>query len=127
MREIKLKDNLSLIIEKEEEKFLVIALKGQINSQNSYSFQNEILNILKDTPFIIFDCKELNYITSSGIGAFLFIRNKLRNNNGNVFLINPQPKILSILGSMGVVNMIEEYNKILKIIESSNSFQQKNT
>lgn len=120
MKEIKIKENLNLTIEEESEKFLRIKLSGTLNSQNSYSFQNEILKILKDKQFIIFNCEELTYLTSSGIGAFLFIRNKLRdNNNGNAFLIKPQHKIISILGSMGVVNMIEEYEKILKIIENN--------
>jgi len=119
-KEFKLKEDLSFFIEEDREKFLFIRLVGAINSQNSYIFQNEILKILGERLFVIFDCKDLTYLTSSGIGAFLFIKNKLKKNNGGVFIINPQPKVVAILGSMGVTDMVEDYKKILKIIENTN-------
>lgn len=119
MKEFKLKDSLSFFIEKKDEKSIFIKLIGSINSQNSYLFQNEIIKILDNRLFVIFDCEELSYLTSSGIGAFLFIKNKLRKSNGNLFIINPQPKIIAILGTMGVTDMVEDYSKIEKIIKNS--------
>ncbi len=117
MREIKFIENLSLEIENEESSVITVKTKGTINSQNSYALQNELLKLLKEEVFIIFDCKELTYITSSGIGSLLFIKNKIKKMNGDIFLTNPQAKVSSVLSSMGVSDILYEYSEILNKIK----------
>jgi anti-sigma B factor antagonist len=69
---------------------LTAGTASEVKSQARLRFSEE----LKD---IDFDCKNLEFLDSSGLGALISIQ-KLANGRGGKFrILNPQPTILQIL------------------------------
>ncbi|HOV15308.1 MAG TPA: STAS domain-containing protein, partial [Spirochaetota bacterium] len=110
---------LAITIKEESKNILKINAYGSISSQNSYDMQNEVMKMLKENHHIIFDCRDLTYISSSGIGSLLFIKSKIKKLNGDIFLINPQEKVNSIFSTMGVSDILYQYDKAMSIISDS--------
>lgn len=65
---------------------LIIKLAGRLDSLSSQQLENE-LNDLNDIKNIIFDLKDLNYVSSAGLRIFLKMQ-KYMKNKGKMKLIN---------------------------------------
>ena len=65
--------SLKIQLEKVEEleKCIIILLSGYIDTYNSTFFQKKVTTLI-DAGYvqIIFDCTNLNYVSSTGIGSF---------------------------------------------------------
>jgi len=72
----------------------VVSPIGSIDTMNYMTLQEEIVSVLNKSPkVIILDLKDLDYITSSGLGVIIKTRKIMKNNYGQVFLVNLQPQI----------------------------------
>lgn len=72
--------------------------EGDIDIYNSSVFKKEVVKTFEEkNKDIIIDGKNLNYMDSTGLGALIYILNKLKNNNNEVHLINIKPNIKKIL------------------------------
>lgn len=106
IKEIRIKSNLLLKVLSHESGSLVIGVVGVVNHLNSYNFQCELVKLIQTDLKIALDCAELSYISSSGIGAFIFVKKKLKDIGGDLLLINIGQKVQSIINSMGVKDFI---------------------
>jgi anti-anti-sigma factor len=76
----------------------VVSPIGSLDIMNYTTLQKEIDSLLKESPkVIILDLKDLDYITSSGVGVIIKTRKIMKNNNGQVLLVNLQPQIEKVL------------------------------
>ena len=98
----------------------VVSLIGSLDIMNYTTLQKEIDSLLQKSPkVIILDLKDLDYITSSGVGVIIKTRKIMKNNNGQVLLVNLQPqieKVLEIIKALPdqrIFNNIEELDGYL--------------
>jgi len=75
---------------------------GNIDTYNSAYFQKKMDMIFKyGYNKIIFDLAHINYVSSTGIGSFTEFLKTLKKNNGDMCVINPQPKVLEVFQLLG--------------------------
>ena len=86
-----------------ENGILSVEISGYIDSYNCVSFIKELSKIT-GTEYIklVFDCAELNYISSTGIGNFASLIKELNDKNGDAVFININQKVSEVFSLLGV-------------------------
>jgi anti-anti-sigma factor len=83
-----------------------IELSGRLDANNAQGFQDE-LKKLTGQPInrIVFFAKDLEYISSAGLRAIIFAKQKL-GSNVNVYLVGASEAILSVIKMSGLDNFL---------------------
>lgn len=80
----------------------VVYLKGYIDTYNSHSFQRRISRAIEQGyTRLVFHCGGLGYISSTGIGAFVAFLKQLESDNGDIALVQVQPKVYEVFQILG--------------------------
>lgn len=80
----------------------LIRAVGQIDTSNSTYFQRQCeLCISFGFPNIIFDLGGLNYVSSTGIGAFTFLLKSAKDKKGDLVLLHIQQKVFEVFQLLG--------------------------
>ncbi len=91
--------------EKEEGVFLILP-SGSIDTQ-TYSLLEEKVNpLLEQAKAIIFDMKEVSYISSMGLSAIFRIKKALEDKSGTIAIINLQPQVKKVFE---IIKVLPEY------------------
>lgn len=79
-----------------------IICTGYLDTYNSNFFLRRINLILNRGPYnLIFDCCNLDYISSTGIGAFATIYKTCRDNGGTLIFARISPKVYELFNLLG--------------------------
>jgi anti-sigma B factor antagonist len=90
-----------------DENILLVKISGYIDSYNCISFIKELSKILgKNYVKIIFNCAELNYISSTGIGSLASLVKELKEKRGGAVFININKKVSEVFSLLGVEHII---------------------
>ncbi len=120
---IVIKDSLRIYLEKDagDSQFLEMTLKGFLDTYNSSDFQREVNKIIDSGSLkILFNCSELNYVSSTGIGAFTAFLKTLKQKQGDLVLASLQPKVFEVFQLLGfskffnISQNVDEGKMILK-------------
>lgn len=96
----------------EREDLLVVYFQDKLDINTSLEIEEELTEKLeKDIKFVVFDFKNTQYISSSGIRVIVSTHKKLEKRNGALYLS-------SVSDSVKVVLKLVELDKILNIVES---------
>lgn len=98
--------NLAIALSKVEEvpACIVVSLSGYIDTYNSRFFQNQIERVIASGfAKLIFNCAELNYLSSTGIGSFMVFLKAVKPNGGDVVLLQTQPRVYEVFQLLGFV------------------------
>ncbi len=100
---IVIKDSLRIYIEKDgASSVMTLNLKGFLDTYNSADFQREINKLIEaGETKLLFNCSELNYVSSTGIGAFTAFLKTLKQKQGNMVLSYLQPKVFEVFQLLG--------------------------
>jgi anti-anti-sigma factor len=113
MEEITIKDSLKITPMQVggDGKTVQLILTGYLDTYNSPEFQMHV-NQLIDSGInrIIFNCNGLNYISSTGIGAFTAFLKNLKQKKGDMVLFGLQNKVIDVFQLLG-------FTKFFKIAE----------
>jgi anti-sigma B factor antagonist len=119
---IVIKDSLRMQLEKNESDAarIVLNLKGFLDTYNSADFQREVNKLIEGGYIkILFNCSELNYVSSTGIGAFTSFLKTVKQKNGDIVLTYLQPKVYEVFQLLGfskffnISSNLEDASKIL--------------
>lgn len=120
-------DSLKISLEKIDgiNSAVLVILNGYIDTYNSVYFQKQI-NKVVGSGFIniIFNCSNLNYVSSTGIGSFTAFLKLVKPKEGDIVLLNIQPKVYEVFQLLG----FSQFFNIKETIEDAiNHFTQDNT
>lgn len=104
MDEIVIKDTLRIIPSQigDDRSMVQLVLNGYLDTYNSPDFQNHIKSLINSgIKTILFNCGGLNYISSTGIGAFITFFKQLKSKNGDMVLFNLQNKVMDVFQILG--------------------------
>ena len=74
-----------------------VSLSGEVDVYNAPMLKDTLHNLLdKQVADIIVDCKELKYIDSTGLGVLIGVLKRVKDNDGNISIINLKPYIKKI-------------------------------
>jgi len=85
-----------------EDGCLVVVLSGYIDTYNSNFFQKQVQRVIEAGYIrLIFNCGSLNYVSSTGIGSFAAFLKTVKPLDGDVVLLNVQPKVYEVFQLLG--------------------------
>ena len=113
-------DSLKISLEKVDDvpNGICIYLNGYIDTYNSSFVQKKITQII-DAGFVnlIFNCSSLNYVSSTGIGSFTVFLKLVKPKNGDIVLLEIQPKVYEVFQLLGFSQFFNIKNSTAEAIE----------
>ena len=94
--------------ERVDQDSIIIFLSGRLDTASSSAFELKINELVDGTADIIFDLKDLNYISSSGLHVLLLAQKTLTSNNRKLVIRNAD-------GSVRTVFEMTGFNKIVTL------------
>lgn len=96
--------SLSITLKEAEgiENCIFCILSGYIDTYNSSFFQKQIEKVI-DAGYVnlVFNCHSLNYVSSTGIGSFTVFLKTVKPKNGDIVLLEIQPKVFEVFQLLG--------------------------
>ncbi len=98
--------------------FSVLKIKGRIDTIHSIDLETEVNRVFNSgEKNLIFNCSEMNYISSSGLRVFLVAQKKAILLEGKLALCNLQPGIQEIFRISGFSNLFRIFDTQEEAIE----------
>jgi len=114
-------DSLKIKLDKIDEapRCLMMSLTGYIDTYNSNFFQKRVQKAI-ESGFVrlIFQCGGLNYVSSTGIGSFTTFLKAVKPQQGDLVLLDIQPKVYEVFQLLG----FSQFFNIKENIEDAISF-----
>ena len=87
----------------DEKNFWDLEITGEIDIYTSPNLRETLRSILDEKiADIRLDCKNLDYIDSTGLGVLIGVLKKLKNENKNIIIVNPKENISKLLKITGL-------------------------
>ncbi len=91
-----------------EDDVAVLNVIGDIDASSSIELDSAISNSLEEGhKKILVDCKNLNYISSAGLGVFMSYIEELETKKINMVLCNMNDKVLSVFEILGLDQLLK--------------------
>ena len=101
---------------------ILVYLNGYIDTYNSIYFQKQVsLIVTADYSNIVFNCANLNYVSSTGIGSFTSFLKLVKPKGGDIVLMSIQPKVHEVFQLLG----FSQFFNIKDTLEESIDFFKK--
>ncbi len=98
-----------------------LILDGYLDTYNSPDFQNHINSLISaGVDTILFNCSGLNYISSTGIGAFTSFFKQLKKKKGDMVLFGLQNKVTEVFHLLGFTRFFKiahDLDGALRLVE----------
>jgi anti-sigma B factor antagonist len=92
--------------------YIALALRGYLDAHTVSDFETHMdRSIEQGVVRVLLDLRELNYISSAGIGAIMSTTQRLRRADGDLVLVRPNEKVFAILDKLG-------FTKIFRLASS---------
>ena len=84
---------IEIILDEIEDRWIVLP-EGEIDIYTSPKFKQKVLDAFdKDEKDILIDCKELEYMDSTGLGSLIYILKKVKEKDYKIYIDNIKPNI----------------------------------
>lgn len=81
---------------------------GELDVYNTKKFKEKSIKLYeKDKKDILFDCKDLEYLDSTGLGSLIFILKEVEKNNNKIVIENLNPQIMKLFKITKLEDMFE--------------------
>ena len=99
-----------------------IYIKGFLDAHTAPVFEEELQKSVDDERFkIVVNFRDLNYISSAGLGVFMGFIEDIRENNGDIKLTNMTPKVFKVFDLLGFPSLYEIYDDEEEALKKYNS------
>lgn len=93
---------------KNTDEFLVLYPKGELDVYNTKKFKEKSIRFYeKDKKDILFDCKDLEYLDSTGLGSLIYILKEVEKNDNKIVIENLNPQIMKLFKITKLEDMFE--------------------
>jgi len=91
----------------------LINLKGKLDSVTSPQFEDALMRLIDEESYnFIFNCVELDYISSAGLRVLLIGAKKVKVKNGKIKLANLKKHIREVFEIAGFTAIFELYESL---------------
>lgn len=95
------------IVTKQEDTFYRIGIQGDIDASSSIHLDEAIGKALEENQLkILFDCAELEYISSAGLGVFVSYVKDFKERAGKFALAGLKPEVLNVFKMLGLHDIL---------------------
>jgi len=89
----------------------IILPAGFINAHTVRDFEDALEQLVQDGRYtILVNCKELNYISSAGLGAIMGLIETVREHGGDILLSNLQDNVFAIFDTLGFTQLYRVFS-----------------
>jgi anti-sigma B factor antagonist len=86
----------------------VIYPKGHLDAHNVERFEKEMLKLIGNDQFnVVVNCKELNYISSAGMGIIMGYLDEIREKGGDIKLCSVSERVYEIFDLVGFTEIYD--------------------
>lgn len=97
---------------KDNENSSILYLKGYLDAHTAPDLENMFQKLVDEGKYnIVVNFKDLNYISSAGLGVFMGFIEDVRNHNGDIKLTTMSPKIFRVFDLLGFPSLYEIFEK----------------
>ncbi len=97
----------------------VVNVKGFIDAHTAPEFEKVLVDLTEKICFkIVIDFGELQYISSAGLGVLMGQIEYIRENNGDIKLVNLSKKVYKVFDLLGFTTLYETYDHVDEGIKS---------
>ena len=90
------------------DEFLILYPKGELDDYNTKKFKEKSIKIYeKNKKNILFDCKELEYLDSTGLGSLIYILKEVEKDENKIVIENLNPSIMKLFKITKLEDMFE--------------------
>jgi len=87
---------------REDSDITILYIKGYLDAHTAPKLEKEFQNLISEQKYkIVVNFKELNYISSAGLGVFMGFIETVREGNGDIKLAEMNPKIFRVFDLLG--------------------------
>ena len=98
---------METIIE-EQGKVAIVTLKGRLETTESEDVQEKIATLYeKDLERVVIDCKDLEYIASSGLRIMFLLLRAMKPKDADVVIRNANDMLKSVFDSTGFTSLFK--------------------
>lgn len=89
----------------------VLLPAGFINAHTVREFEDALEGLVQEGRYtILLNCKELNYISSAGLGAIMGLIETVREHGGDILLSNLQDNVFAIFDTLGFTQLYRVFS-----------------
>ena len=89
----------------------VLYPKGHLDAHNVERFEKEIIKLVgNDVIKIVVNCKDLNYISSAGMGVIMGYLDEIREKGGDIKLCSLNERVFEIFDLVGFTDIYDFLN-----------------
>ncbi len=86
---------------------LTVAISGRLDTTNAQKFSTEVLSQLKDVKTVVFECANLEYVSSAGLRVFIQVKKEMNKNKGDVIIKNLSDQIREVFRMTGFYDIFK--------------------
>lgn len=87
---------------------LTVKITGRLDTSNTQACATELLPQLEGVQTVVFDCKDLVYISSAGLRVLIQVKKQMNHSQGDVLVRHLSPEIQEVFKMTG-------FDTILKV------------
>ena len=96
----------------------ILYLNGFLDAHTAPELENEFDKLINERRYrIVVNFKDLNYISSAGLGVFMGYIENIRENDGDIKMSNMSPKIFRVFDLLGFPTLYDIVDEEAKAIE----------
>lgn len=89
----------------------ILYIDGFINAHTVQEFEKSVQSALEEKNFrILINCKELQYINSSGLGVLMGVIEEIQENDGFLYLSNMNETVFNIFDTLGFTHLFKVFD-----------------
>lgn len=102
----------------DQEEISILNASGFLDLHTVPKFEEAIDNLMKETRYrIIINLKNLDYISSAGLGVFMGFIEEIREHNGDIKLSNLSERVFKVFDLLGFPALFEIFDQESQAIE----------
>jgi len=106
----------------DEELISILHLSGYLDAHTAPAFEAGLQELIQEKRFrIIVSLKELDYISSAGLGVFMGFVEEVRDEGGDIKISDLSPKIFKVFDLLGFPALFEIYDSLQQAREKLNA------
>lgn len=87
---------------REKEEFSIIELSGYLDAHTAPELESAFTGLIQNNKYkVVVNFKDLDYISSAGLGVFMAYIETMRENQGDIKLVEMKPPVYSIFDLLG--------------------------
>jgi len=94
------------ITQEKKDTKLTLALEGRLDTTTTPSLEEVVNKELDGVTELVYDLKDLEYISSAGLRMLLASQKKMNAQNGTMYLINVQEQVNEVLEITGFLDIL---------------------